>query len=64
MSRFIPAIGAVSMLLFYNEILSPVIFQNNKIGEFNIPKIIGAGIAGALGVGIGHSILFILKKLK
>lgn len=59
-----PTICAVLTIIFYNSLIVPSIFNNHQSGELNIPRIIGAGIAGALGIGIGHGIAFLFKKLK
>ena len=64
MSKLFTTVGAISMLIFYNLLIAPAIFPSHQVGEINIPKIIGAGVAGALGVGIGHATKFIFKKFK
>ncbi len=65
MRQICAAGGVLGSLLVYNMLVVPVMFSQNASGGIDLGRSLGAGLAAALGVGIGHVVYrFIVKEKK
>jgi hypothetical protein len=55
-----PVVCVLISLLIYNLILVPRLFDDSS---GSLGRIVGAGIAGGLGVGIGRLIVILIAKV-
>ncbi len=54
MRQICAAGGVLGSLLVYNMLVVPKMFLPNSSGGIDLGRSLGAGLAAALGVGIGH----------
>lgn len=64
MKQICIGLGVLGSLGIYNIFIVPLVFSEYAGGGMNWSRVVGAGVAGSLGVLIGHIIYRVVSKNK